>query len=107
MNQPEPTKKQQDAIKRVDRSLTDNQLTTYSVMENQLGMALTAAWESVEMGKQIVTSLDRKEAENKILREQLDRAERTIKMLESGGEFDHPTLCRCPDCEDQSILGEG
>jgi len=81
MNQPELTKKQQDAVKRVDRSLMDNQLTTYSVMENQLYMALTAALESVEMGKQIVTCLDREEAENKILREQLEKADKMIEML--------------------------
>jgi len=59
----------------------DNQLTTYSVMENQLYMALTAALESVEMGKQIVTCLDREEAENKILREQLEKADKMIEML--------------------------
>ena len=55
--QTELTAKQKAAIKRSDRSLADNGLTTYTAMEEALYGALTAAHDAVTMGKRLAAML--------------------------------------------------
>lgn len=51
---PDLTKDQKRAVKRANEQLTKAGLTTYSEMENRLFMALAAAHDGVELGKQLI-----------------------------------------------------